>query len=457
MAAGFGEAMAAYLSQGGSIRTNKRGSRFMKGPLRGKTLDEGVEQGKRMWAGTTDGIREKYASRAAEGRFAPSEAIKVKELRDRLNSGQTRDSGADDMTRATDAVGGRGAAPPPPDDGNMDDEVAAATTPEMRADMAAQLEQGRGMATASYGRSPMFMGMLPTQEQVDRGRRNAAIRSGAADPSEFNAVDEDKAAREQREREARGAEAAARRQGNQERQRERAGLPAQPPAVDDYMANQEREAESARQRISGAGQNPPAMLARPAPAAAPAPAAQEFAAPLSMAQQAHEAGYVGNDAQARFARDQAAGKVVPNAANPPAMLARPAPASAPSPRQMDIRRGQAANAPGAQRDMVMRRDAERRKASGEKSDIERGRELREYQWAQERQRRAGEHTPSGDEIRGLGKFAAWGINPNAQTEDDLQLKGSHLPAIRENPAFRSTGFPPVGRPQPRRAFIPNRR
>lgn len=64
MAAGYHEALTSYLAQGGSIRTDRRGSRYMEGPIRGLTKAQATAQFNQLWANTSQEIRERYAARA---------------------------------------------------------------------------------------------------------------------------------------------------------------------------------------------------------------------------------------------------------------------------------------------------------------------------------------------------------------------------------------------------------
>jgi hypothetical protein len=64
MAAGYHEALASYLAQGGSIRTDKRGSRYMEGPIKGLTKAQATAQFNQIWARSSQEVREQYAARA---------------------------------------------------------------------------------------------------------------------------------------------------------------------------------------------------------------------------------------------------------------------------------------------------------------------------------------------------------------------------------------------------------
>lgn len=520
-ASGFGEALSAFLSQGGSRRKDKRGNRFMEGRLKGMTLDQATEKAKRMWAGASDAVKEKYAQRAGAGRLAPSEmaAFQDRQRTRPDNSGGAHDHSGFHGGSGMPEGGGPGVNPNAPTDpartppggtsdeeiregggdGNMDAEIAAMTTPEMRREMAAQLEQGRPMATAST--RPMWAGTFPTQEHVDRGRRNAAVQSGAADRDEVKEAEQLEREREKRRREQFGRDQAARRQRDQQRQRERAGLPPsrdpdpsptpssssepEDSPVDEYLENQQREADEARNRIDEAPQSPPNQVptgtgrTRP-PTAAEGNTSPEFAASneqytadaapkieadADLARKAREAGYVGNNAVARYKKDRKAGRVPEN------MNPEPLPANSrrmdgfgPSNRFNPIRssggarqqaaaRAEAAIRPGVQKQIAQQSIATRSDGYQPRGHME-GIRMQAENERKHRELEANRLTMA--DVQRLGPMAVWGIDEeltNAQSDPGagaIPLTRERIAAIR---AARETTQPrmaaPIAPPQPR--------
>jgi len=489
-ASGFGEALSAFLSRGGSVRTNKHGSRFMgtrgDNRLKGLTVGEATNQAKVMWSNAPDSVKEKYASMAGEGRLAPSEMAAFQERqRTRTdNSGGQHDHtrlhvGGDPAPVGEQPVqpvnpnattgAGRGTpvqAPQPPtspqpvDDGNMDDEIASMTTPEMKSEMAAQLQAGEGMAMAStFGAAGMWGGTQGNTSPLSRRlepRAEAILENNQDAAAEAGYEDQVAAAREARHNTQQ--EEIAENQDASRRNKEATILK--------RAGNLDIEATS---ESPVASQPPPTSSTEPRPGEvpnemfAPAPdmSGQSTSTPQSpparddayYEQAAREAGYAGKNAVAQFKRDHGTNlpelETEESRADYQAKLARPARGSMANPIRFETpgqREAEAALRPGMQRQIAQNAIATRQSAPLTDADNARGKAA---QALAERQRNPGLNM---NDVRGLGEMAAWGINP--RTGGQLTREGVAELRGQQQPAFAGGGVQP---PSPRPRTIGSRR
>jgi hypothetical protein len=425
-ASGFGEALSSFLSRGGSVQTDKRGKRFMgtrgDSRLKGMTLDQATEEAKRLWAGASPEIREKYAQRAGVGRLADSERrpwsgpVQTPE-NERIQGGRPPDVPEREWMTLPDGSGFRarmrpqGGAPEAggnlPDDGNMDEEIASAWTPEQQAEFAAQLQMGQEFATAgTWGGLNMDVSKVAADAHA-RAREQAAPQDESARIGDGTLFTPTTAG-----------------QGNR------------------TTAFQESNARYAADLQGGGSPNPRRNSAAPAAGnASPTPAA---APPQEdLARKAFEAGYIGNNAVERFKRDH--GHDLPELETEQSRAAHQekfAPQVNPvrPPVNPAIARAEAASRPGAQRQIAQQRIAQRPDGYQARGALEERRMIADN-IKKDDERRA--NTLTMDDVRGLGPMAAWGIDP--KTGD--QLTRERAAELRGAPSFAGGNIPiPTAQP-----------
>lgn len=84
VAGGKAEAMAAFLASGGERKIFKKSGRegaFTKGALKGKTIEEAKQMFEQRWSTASPAIKDKYAKRAGDAAFAPSELVQIGKLK----------------------------------------------------------------------------------------------------------------------------------------------------------------------------------------------------------------------------------------------------------------------------------------------------------------------------------------------------------------------------------------
>ena len=152
---GFAAALSRYAAQGGSVRTDKRGKRFMEGPHKGKTVEQVTEEAKDLWETASPAIKAKYTRRAT---LTPGPMVP---------EGDNED-GQGKMLKKTEAP----KSEPMP---GSDEARAAALTETSRNEWANTADAGGGAAMAA------------AQSMYRKNQaRDEAVRRGVATPDEVS-------------------------------------------------------------------------------------------------------------------------------------------------------------------------------------------------------------------------------------------------------------------------------